>query len=234
MSFRLSQEPLICGWLAGRQLPRPDLLFQICHRLHVPASELLRQNGDWNIPGEIAAAGIAASRRGAWRDDPERIKAALVDALKETSPPSLNDVALRLNYRTCAPLRRLDPNTCEQIALRYRAYRRRWYNTWAVRDRKCTQQEIETILTESLGRERPVPVSQIAAKLGYESECRLRAHFPKLCEAIAHKQAQNRAQLRESFRAALVNAISEEPPPAAASLAKRRRLESSVDQETVT
>lgn len=211
----------VCGWLTGQQLPRSDVLFQICSRLRVPASDVLRRNATWEIPSEIVAAGIAASRRGARRDDPENIRAALQHALEEDPPPSLNHVALRLKYHTSAPLRRLDPNTCKQIALRYRAYRRPWDSNWAVRDKKCTPQEIEKILRESLESERPVPVSQIATALGYESECRLRTHFPELCRAIARKQAQNRETWREKLRTALVNAISEEPPPATAALAQR-------------
>lgn len=196
------------GWLAGRHLPRPSVLFQICHRLQIQTSELLRRNGNWNAPAEIAAAGFATSARGAWRDDPDKMKAALLDALKEDPPPSLNEVALRLNYRTCAPLKRLDLSTCKMIVRRYRAFRRRWYDTWIVRGREYTPHEIETILTESLARERPIPIAQIVAQLGHESAQRLRTHFPELCKAIAHKMAQDRRKSRERVRAALVNAIA--------------------------
>lgn len=209
------------GWLSGQKLPRPDLLFQVCSRLHVPVSEMLRRDPTLEIPNEITARGIAAGTRGAWRDDPNRMRAVLQAALDENPPPSLNDLALRLKYHTCAPLRRLDPANCKMIALRYRVYRRRWHETWTVGDMKCTPQEIEVILMESLARERPTPISQIAAALGYESSCRLRHHFPKLCEAIARKQAQNREAQRERFRTALITAISEEPPPATESLEQR-------------
>jgi hypothetical protein len=209
------------GWLAGRHLPRPSVLFQLCHRLQISTSELLRRNGNWSVPAEIAAAGFATSRRGAWRDDPDRIEAALLDALKEDPPPSLKDIAFRHDYRTCIPLRRLDPDTCKQIALRYRAFHRRWYNTWAVRGRECTRQEIECILKESLARERPIPITQIAAQLGHESPQRLQTHFPELCKAIAQKAAECRRKSRERLRVALVSAIAEDPPPTARSLAKR-------------
>ncbi len=209
------------GWLAGRHRPRPAVLFQLCHRLQISTSELLRRNGNWSVPAEIAATGFATSRRGAWRDDPDRIKAALLDALKEDPPPSLKDIAFRYDYRTCIPLRRLDPHTCKQIALRYRAFHRRWYNTWVVRDRECTRQEIECILRESLARERPIPITQIAAQLGHESPQRLQTHFPELCKAIAQKAAECRRESRERLRAALVRAIAEDPPPTARSLSKR-------------
>src|SRR6266705_3197823 len=87
-------------------------ILPVCSRLRIPASTLLTSNCSWNVPEEIAAAANTAIRRGVWRDDPEKLKAALLDALQEDPPPSLSVVALRLKYTTCAPLRRLAPNTC--------------------------------------------------------------------------------------------------------------------------
>jgi hypothetical protein len=177
----------VCGWIAGAHRPRPDQLFRICRRLRIPVSELLRRNGAWTIPSEIATAGIVADRRGVWRDDPETLKAALLKAVKENPPPSLAHVAHRLNYKTCAPLQRLDAETCRQITLRYRAFRRR------LRDgEKCAPEQIENRLKESLALERPIPVARIAAEFGYQSTCVLHAQFPDLCKAIACKELRNR------------------------------------------
>jgi hypothetical protein len=128
--------------------------------------------------------------------NPERLKAALKEALTEDPPPSLRDVALRHRYRTCAPLRRLDAECCKQIATRYRLRRRRWRSGWTIHDRKCTPVTIEEILRASIARDNPIPVSQIAAELGYETENPLREHFPELCREIAVKQSQNRATHR--------------------------------------
>jgi hypothetical protein len=208
-------------WSIGQYRLRPDQLFQICSRLRIPASALLSRNNSWNVPDEIVAAGSTASRRGAWRDDPEKLKAALLDALAEDPPPSLTAVALRLKYKTCAPLRRLDPGTCEQIARRYRAYRRIEPGAWVVRGKKCMPHEIEEMLMESLTCERPIPISHIAVQLGYESNCRLRKHFPELCKAILRKSAEYGEARRARTQAALIGAISEEPPPAITSLARR-------------
>ncbi len=61
-------------WSIGHHRLRPDQLFQICSRLHIPAAALLSRNNDLSIPDEIAAAGLTASRRGVWRDDPEKLK----------------------------------------------------------------------------------------------------------------------------------------------------------------
>ena len=52
---------------------------------------------------------------------------------------------------------------------------------------------IEEILRASIARDKPIPVSQITAELGYETGNRLREHFPELCREIAVKQSQNRA-----------------------------------------
>lgn len=209
------------GWLGGHHFPRPAVLFRICHRLQIPPLELLRRNGNCAVSREIAAAGLSMSNRGAWRDDPERMKAVLLDALQESPAPNLHEIARRFNYRTCAPLKRLDPDTCKQIARRYRAVRQCWYGTWVVAGRNCTAHKIERILKKSLARERPIPVTQIAAQLGHESPQRLQTHFPELCKAIAQKAAQYRMKFREQMRVALVKAITDEPPPAARLLAKR-------------
>lgn len=206
----------VCGWIAGAHRPRPDQLFRICRRLRVPVAELLRRDGAWTLPTEIAAAGLAAARRGVWRDDPEMLKAALLNAVKEDPPPSLAHVAHRLSYRTCAPLKRLDPKTCRQITLRYRTFRRRLGN-----GEKCAPEQIETRLRESLALERPIPVTRIAAEFGYQTTCVLATQFPNLCRAIARKELRNRRMRRAQLRAGLISAIREEPPPATAALARR-------------
>lgn len=211
----------VCVWLTGRSLPRPNRLFGICRRLHILVSEMLRRSPALEVPKEIADASTVASSRGAWREHPERLKAALKEALTEDPPPSLHDVALRHHYRTCTPLRRLDPECCKQIATRYRMRRRPWRSGWAIRDRECTQVMIEEILMASVARDKPIPVSQIAAELGYETENRLREHFPGLCREIAVKQSQNRATHREEVRIALVKAALEEPPSTAEALAAK-------------
>ena len=211
----------VCVWLAGRTLPRPDRLFRICRRLNILVSEMLRRSPTLEVPKEITDAGAVARRRGVWREDPERLKAALKEALTEDPPPSLHDVALRYHYRTCTPLRRLDAECCKQITTRYRMHRRPWRSAWAIRDRECTPVMIEEILRASIVRDKPIPVSQIAAELGYESANRLREHFPELCREIAVKQSQNRATQREEVRIALVKATLEEPPSTAEALAAK-------------
>jgi hypothetical protein len=80
---------------------------------------------------------------------------------------------------------------------------------------------IEEILRASAARDKPIPVSQIAAELGFETENRLREHFPGLCREIAVKQSQNRATHREEVRIALVKAALEEPPSTAEALAAK-------------
>ena len=206
----------VCGWIADAHRPRPDQLFRICRLLGVPVAELLRRNGVWTIPAEIATAGFAATRRRLWRDDPEILKAALLNAIKEEPPPSLAHVAERLNYRTCAPLKRLDPKTCRQITLRYWAFRRRLPD-----EQKCAHKQIESRLQESLALERPIAVARIAAEFGYQSTSALQAQFPDLCKAIARKELLNRDVQRAQRRAGLMTAISEEPPPTVCAAAKR-------------
>jgi len=208
-------------WLIGPCRLRPDQFFQICSRLRIPASTLLTSNCSWNVPEEIAAAANTAIRRGVWRDDPEKLKAALLDALQEDPPPSLSVVALRLKYTTCAPLRRLAPNTCAEISERYLAHYPPHPNTWVFRGRKRTPDEIKKILVEFLAQDPPIPLAHIAAELGSVSTDRLRRHFPELSMAILRKWAEYGQARRAKAEAALMGAISEEPPPPVTTLARR-------------
>ena len=213
-------EPTVSGCLSGRTVPRENLLVHMCSRLRIPISGLLRRHATWNVPGDIIAAGIAASRRFAWRDDPEKLRLALRESLTRNPPPSLTEVALSLNYRTCAPLQRLDPKCCEQITSRYRAYQRAHHSRWAVPDKRRLAR-IKKALIASLSSEKPTPVARIAAKFGYESVCSLNMYFPDLCRAIALKQRQIRETRREELRMAATEAMQEEPPPTVVALARR-------------
>ena len=208
-------------WLSGEQVPRTDFLLRSCFRVGISAVELLRRDGTWRVPADVISAGMGAKKRVNWRDEPEHMKAVLRAALGENPPPSLNDVAVRLDYRTCAPLRRLDSGVCGLIAARYRTHRRRWYKDWAIRDKPCSGEEIEYILQDALQQSRPKPVSQIAVELGYASASRIRKHFPELCKAIAEKQRRNREDSRERILSGLERAIREQPPPTPAALARR-------------
>jgi len=58
-----------------------------------------------------------------WRQDPEQMRKVLRAALTEDPPPSLPEVANRLDYRTCVPLRRLDAENHEVFLMLYWGYR---------------------------------------------------------------------------------------------------------------
>ena len=214
-------------WLSGECMPRADALLELCYRFHVKPSDLLRTRLAWVIDGDIRKEADLANR-GTWRHPPEQMRNVLRAVLTENPPPSLYEVARRLDYRACGPLRRLDPACCERIQVNYRRRRKFLRNKWTVQDRPCAQEEIARILEASLAQDNPVPVNQIAAQLGYETSLRLNRHFPELCRAIAAKQRQNREKRREAIRRGLIAAVREGPPPTMVELMRRLHCYESV------
>jgi AraC-like DNA-binding protein len=212
----------IVSWLSGACMPRPDALLELCCRFQVLPSELLlRRPLVWVIDGDLREAAETRRNRGAWRHQPEQMRKVLRAALIEHPAPNLCEVARRLDYRTCAPLRRLDAECCERILVNYRRRRMPLRDKWTVQDRACEQREIARILADSLAQDKPVPVAQISDQLGYETPNRLYRYFPELCKAIAVKQNKNREKQREAVWQGLMAALMEEPPPSTRKLSCR-------------
>jgi len=209
--------------LSGKCMPRPDLLLELCYRFHIkPSDLLLRRQPEWVIDTDLRKEADLANR-GFWRHPPEQMRKVLHSALTENPSPSLYEVARRLDYRTCAPLRRLDPVCCKLISANYQRCRKPLRNKWTFQDRPCGRKKIAGILKASLARDSPVPINQIAVQLGYHSATRLKLHFPELCRAIAAKQRQKRQEKREAIRRGLMAAVKEEPPPTLEDLKRRLR-----------
>lgn len=160
---------MVGRWLSGEQVPRTDLLFRICFRLGISVAELLRRDGNLQLPATIALLGRAVKERMNWHDDPAKMTTVMRAALTETPPPSLSDVAARLHYRTRVPLQRFDSTLSRQIAERYRAHHRRWYKQWSIRGRLSSKEEVEAVLRRQLQQDQPKPVALIVAELGHPS-----------------------------------------------------------------
>jgi transcriptional regulator with XRE-family HTH domain len=214
----IASSGMVGRWLSGEQVPRTDLLFRICFRLGISPAEMLRREGNLRSPTTTILLGHLERKNR--HDDPENMKTVMRAALNETPPPSLSDVAARLRYRTCGPLRRLDAALVRQIAERYRAHYRQWYKQWAIRGRLSSKEEVEAVLRGELVQDQPKPVVRIAAEMGQPSATRLTQKFPTLCKAITAKRRKYSEESRQRYRAVLESAIREEPPPLAVEVAR--------------
>jgi len=115
-------------WAQGLQVPQLDALLQICSYFGTPPVLLFTSNSQEveqvqkNLRGiELTAA---QPRRQFRRFETEKLRDALEQILRneEYPPPSMREVAQRLNYDQ-SHLRKHFPNLCCTISSRYLAYR---------------------------------------------------------------------------------------------------------------
>lgn len=76
-------------------------------------------------------------------------------------------------------------------------------------------------LEDSLARECPVPVSDIAAQNGYANAGWIRLEFPDLCRAIGEKIAELK-KTEMNGKGEILKAVLEEDPPLTAEQMARR------------
>jgi DNA-binding MarR family transcriptional regulator len=146
---------------------------------------------------------------------------ALQAAIHEQPPPSLSDIARRLNFKGVGWLRHAYPEFSKQIVLNYRKSGRShwWRKPGAVRI--CERAEIRDLLERSLAEEHSISPGAIAVSIGYANEGCIQNRFPELCRAIREKIRQERKARINAMQIALNNALNDDPPPPLNKLARR-------------
>ena len=210
------------NWCKGATTGRIGPLLRMCYELKIPVTSLVTGT----IAGlEDAARAKAAAetryRRGiAPSRTADRIRAALLLAVKERPAPSIGEVSQRLGYSTPTRLYVADSDLCKTIVRNFNSSgRKRW---WGRRGAKLLDDSIiRNVLEESLSLEMPIPVHRSASLLGFQTEYPLTGRFPDLCRAIKAKRANVWAARRSALPLALDAALSENPPPTLRQVADR-------------
>ncbi|MGO9896836.1 MAG: hypothetical protein ACLPX8_21755 [Bryobacteraceae bacterium] len=148
------------------------------------------------------------------------LRRILSKCLREEPPPSVAEIARRLEFHSEDTLRFREPDLCRQIAARPRG------SGIAVNSAKPTfknseGRRLENILRDHLAQERPLSLKEIASKLGYKADNAIRARFPELCRAITAKRKLHPGRGKEKVRLALQAARTESPPPSLMQIARR-------------
>lgn len=119
--------PTACGWLHGESVPRIDLLLRMCDILDISALDFLTAE-------ELDVRSIKTDRPWVHRPPPQARPLRRYDkagqrqvleqvlAGQEFPPPSMREVARRLEYRASGLSHRF-PELCSAISARYTAYR---------------------------------------------------------------------------------------------------------------
>jgi len=151
----------------------------------------------------------------------------LQEAVREQPPPSLSEVARRLNYRGVQGLYDVDRALSKQIAANYRkSGRSHWWRKPGAA-RICERVDIRDVLERSLAEEHPVSVHEIAVNLGYINEGYIQGKFPELCRAIREKNREEKKARISSMELTLKNALNDEPPPSLHEVVRRLGYSSS-------
>lgn len=135
--------------------------------------------------------------------DPSAMEKALQQALKETLPPSLAEIANRLGYVSAQCFRTKFPHLCE-----------------AIMERRA-KSSVEHALQEALKEENPPSLSQIAENCGYACLSDFREKFSDLCDLIIARRAECRARFLNRLKMNLEAILVENPPPTLQAVSKR-------------
>jgi DNA-binding MarR family transcriptional regulator/DNA-binding phage protein len=209
----------------GKGLPELGTLLQICHRADTALATFLTSlpvvdPGTWDRLKQTLQTSRKDCRVPLARSR-EQVRAAMREALHEQPPPSLSELARRLDYKGVEGLRDVDKALSKQLAANYRKSGRThwWRNPGAARI--CEQADIQAMLEQSLSEKNPRPLYQLAVNLGYVNEGYIQNNFPELCSAIRQKIKKNNEARISTMERALRNALNHEPPPSLDELRKR-------------
>jgi DNA-binding MarR family transcriptional regulator/DNA-binding phage protein len=210
----------------GKGLPEFGTLLQICHQADTALTTFLTRHpvadaGLWDRLKQTLQSSRKDCRVPLARSR-EQVRAALREALHEQPPPSLSEIARRLDYKGVEGLRDIDRTLSKQLAANYRKSGRThwWRNPGAARI--CKQADIRAMLEQSLSEKHPRPLYQLAVNLGYVNEGCIQNKFPELCSAIRQKIRTNNEERITAMKRALEDALKDEPPPSLEQL--RRQL----------
>ena len=202
-------------WVSGAHRPQIGTLLRMCNQIGVPVTNLL---GDPAAAGfDIAPIrndrGIQLRRRG------DEVRRALDCALTEEPPPSVFELARRLNFARPDRLYQIDRARSEMLAAGHREAIRALQTRPSRAPRKCERPQMKRILEASLAREYPVSITEIAVQNGYANAGCIRRGFRDVCRAIGQKIAQRRKAEMDGKGEILRAALEEDPPLTAAQMA---------------
>jgi AraC-like DNA-binding protein len=206
----------------GRSHLQLDTLLQLCYHLNIPPTAFLENDpGGTAVHWQRAKEAVIKDRERPLSWPPERARRVLREAVREQPPPSLSDIARRLNYKLIERLYQIDGTLAKQIAANYlKSGRSHWWRKPGAA-RLCERVNIRQVLERSLAQEDPVNVHHIAASLGYTNEGYIQQKFPELCRAIREKCRIRKKVRIARMELALKDAAKAERPPALGEIAKR-------------
>jgi hypothetical protein len=207
-------------WNGKRRVTSLELLLKIGFRTGVNLLDLLTKEDSLDGFNPLSTSTLL-SKRLSPRLKRENVLKVLFDAVEETPPPSLNELAQRLGYSCAQILRRINAQVCDQIVANFnqsaRGKMKGKFSTARIQEDVVIKLALESALKEEL----PPALGQIARQLGYTSCQALRYHFPDLCKALADKRLSFESVRRDQIKPTLEQALSLNPPVSLDSITKK-------------
>jgi transcriptional regulator with XRE-family HTH domain len=172
-----------CDCPSVRELTR-QLGFKSRKSLWLVSAELCRKIAARNKEHSLCKKVAARNKEPASKMGPkypcytERVRIALIDAMKEEPAPTVKDVSLRAGYKNEVRFREKYPRETKFLMERRREYRRAEYS------------KLEKALLKALDEEPPPSLKDVCGRLTYKDKPfkwvqSLVCKFPSLCRAIS-------------------------------------------------
>lgn len=208
------------SWGRSRPLPQTDLVLKICYKTSVSFFDFFVTKNYLADEEWLARAEEIKTRaaRRYERRDPEKVKSALLAALKEKRPRSVAEVAKGLGYMTTAGILKLFPGICKRLQERYRrsGSKASFGQRFTIDDETVRQ-----VLVKALKQECPSSIYVLARDLGYKGSTNIMNRFPDLCDSISHRRKKWKSARKRSIKKTLESALIEVPPPSITKVGNR-------------
>lgn len=174
----------ISSWCKGTEIPQLDRLLVLTRRLEISLLDFLTKElltVDHNCQ-ETETSQVKNSRRSYRQLTWERkqvLNVVLIEVIKESPPPSLQEVALRLKHRPLV-LQYHFPELCQEIKTRRAEFRK-----------SRREQKIKPVLEAALQEIPPPSLLEITRRLGYQNNGYLYQYFPELCYSISKRYREH-------------------------------------------
>jgi hypothetical protein len=172
------------SWCQGTVIPQIDKLLRLTRCLEISLLDFLTKElltVDYNcLQTEISQfKNSRKSYRQLSRERKQVLNVVLQEVIKESPPPSLEEVALRLKHRPLV-LQYHFPELCQEIKTRHAESRK-----------SRREQKIKPILEAALQEFPPPSLLEITRRLGYQNNGYLYQYFPELCYSISKRYREH-------------------------------------------
>jgi AraC-like DNA-binding protein len=177
-------------WQTGEEIPQLHALLQICHFLRISLLDFLTReviaiDSNWIATQNQNQRQRKLEAHTRQPLDLERLRQALLAALKQEPPPTLTEVIRRLGYTGKGTFHKYFPDFCNQIKAQYTDYQKA----------KLEQKRLFILSVLESNEFPPLSMKEVARRIG-ANDAALHMQFPSLSHAISARYLQYRKMVR--------------------------------------